>query len=278
MTNYSIIIPFRDKFEMLKKAILSIPDREDIQIILIYNGSGVFPVHAVPDRTKVKLECLESSSTKGAGHARNRGLEIAKGKFILFLDSDDYFTEDAFDSFDKYLTSDADIIFFRPTSINLRTGRLSKRHIPYSEKLDRFLKSGDEDQIRYRWEGPVCKMYRSQLIFNNGIRFDEIMVSNDAWFSLLAGHNAKKIEADSHTVYVITEGEAGQSLVKTVTPETVFIRFAVAIKINKFLKDNKKNKQRIRLLGFIHTTLRRFGIKETFRFLKYAKDNKASLF
>ena len=103
MYNYSIIIPFRDKFDLLHIAVNSIPDREDMQIILIYNGNNTFPMKEKPKCSNATITYLESSAIKGAGHARNVGLKEVKGRYILFLDADDYFTPGAFDYFDKYI-------------------------------------------------------------------------------------------------------------------------------------------------------------------------------
>ncbi len=278
MINYSVIIPFRDKYDLVKKAIASIPDRADVQILLVFNGIGGFPTATVPNLQNAKLELLISSGSKGAGHARNVGLRKAIGKYLLFLDSDDFFTDCAFEVFDKYLDSDVDIIFFKSTSIRLKTGELSRRHVDYSKKLDKFLSNGNEDELRFRWEVPWGKMIRRNLAKNNKIEFEEIIVNNDAWFSLMTGYKAKKIIADPAIVYVVTEGEKGESLVKTVTPETIFIRYKVAVRTNKFLKSINKKHMRIRLLGYIYLALKTWGPKEAFKLFCYASSQETSIF
>lgn len=278
MITHSIVIPYRDKYEMLLTAVNSIPDRADIQIIIIDNSVQPLDELKIPAKVKSVVNYLTSNPTKGAGHARNVGLLSVQGKYVHFLDADDYFTENAFDSFDKFVGQDYDIVFFRPTSIFLKTGEPSKRHLRHWRAVANYMETGNEELLRYRWEGPVCKMFRSSLIKDNNIKFDEIRVSNDAWFSLMAGHAAKKITAVEDVVYVITEGEAGQSLVKTRNPENQFLRYQVQIRINKFLKKNGHNNVRIRLLGAIRAAYKEFGFLEMCKYIKYALSQKVSIF
>lgn len=90
----SIIIPCYNDVEYIEKSISSAltQDYQNIEVIVIDDGSNY--------RTKLKLKELESKISKliiqenqGASVARNSGISKAKGKFILTLDSDDFFEE-----------------------------------------------------------------------------------------------------------------------------------------------------------------------------------------
>ena len=48
-----------------------------------------------------------------AGGARNEGIKIAKGKWVIFADADDYFEPNAFSSFDKFLTQNMTLYIFK---------------------------------------------------------------------------------------------------------------------------------------------------------------------
>lgn len=278
MYNYSIIIPYGNKYDLMLKAVDSIPDRADIQIILVDNGAKYLEDSLIPHKNMTSLEYYRSDNTKGAGCARNEGLKHVKGKYILFLDADDYFTEEAFVVFDKYLDKKFDIVFFKPTSIRLGSDQPSSRHLLYSIPIDNHQLTGNEDVLRYRFEVPWSKLYNAKFIFDGSFSFEEIKVNNDAWFSLQTGHFAGKITSDKTIVYVVTEGEPNMSLVKTKTPENLMIRYCSAIKINKFLKSINKEKMRIRLLGFLKIALVDFGFFEMLKFLKIAYKEKVSVF
>jgi glycosyltransferase involved in cell wall biosynthesis len=276
--NYSIILPYRDKYDLFLIAFDSIPDRDDIQIIIVDNAVVSLTEDQIPAKTHAHVDYTTSSSTKGAGCARNEGLKHVKGNRVLFLDADDYFTPNAFEAFDKYIDKDYDIVFFKPASIRLSDGAPSNRHDIYVERIDEWYKTGDERRLRYRWGSPWAKLYRAEYLLSGGFQFEEQPVSNDLWFSLQTGHNAKRVCGDASEVYVVTEGGKGQSLIKSVTRENSFIRYETAIRINKFLKSVGHYEMHIRLLGSLRLVLKNFGLGEFFRYLKYAAKEKVSIF
>jgi len=272
--NYSIIIPYRDKYDLLLKAVDSIPDREDIQVIIVDNSIHTISRERVPAKNKASVVFTTSSPERGAGGARNVGLSYAVGLYLVFLDADDYFTLSAFDSFDKFLDKDYDIVYFDAESIHLKDGSPSNRHEKIHNYLSSFLIFGDEGPLRYRYVNPIAKLIRADLVRNNQISFEEVKVSNDAMFSVLTGHFAKKVFACKDVVYMITEGEVGSTLTKSRTAENQFIRFQVAIRRFQFITSVGKKKYRPRLIGAFRFALFNFGIKEFFRYVRYARDNK----
>ena len=279
MYNYSIILPYYDKFELFAKAVDSIQDREDIQIIVVDNSKVSLNEQQIPRKQKAKITYVTSDNTKGAGCARNVGLTKVEGKYTLFCDADDYFIPGAFDSFDKYLDKEYDIVFFKSTSVFLQTGAISDRHLTYNKLIDDYLNNGDAEKLRYRYEAPWGKLYRTLFILaDKTIRFEEIRVNNDAWFSLMAGHNARRVAADNDEVYMITEGGSGTSLTKIRTVENTELRYDCAIKTNLFLRSVNHYGMRIRLLGYIRIAFQEFGFKVGFRFLRKAWGNKLSIF
>ena len=276
--NYSIILPYRDKYDLFLKAFDSVFDRNDIQIIIVDNAIVPLSHDQIPVKKYAQVLYTNSSNTKGAGCARNEGLKHVNGSFVLFLDADDYFTPNAFTAFDKYLHQEYDIVFFKPISIRLSDKALSKRHIYYVELIDNWCKTGDERSLRYRWGSPWAKLYRAEYLLSGGFQFEEQPVSNDLWFSVQTGHNAKCVCGDASEVYVVTEGGKGQSLIKSVTRENSFIRYETAIRVNKFLKSVGHYEMHIRLLGSLRLVLKNFGLGEFFRYLKYAANEKVSIF
>lgn len=279
MYNYSIILPYYDKYDLFVKAVNSVPDRADIQIIIVDNSKKTLLQEQVPQKQNALVTYTTSDNTKGAGHARNVGLTKVQGNYILFCDADDYFAPEAFESFDKYLDAEFDIVFFHSSSISLKDGKMSDRHYTYNKLIDLYNATGKEDRLRYRYEAPWGKLYHSSFVLeNNKIRFEELRVNNDAWFSLMAGHYAKTIMADKSVVYVITEGDKGTSLTKMHSIENFTIRYDCAIKTNLFLKSVGYYDMRIRLLGFIRIAFCDFGLKVGFVFLLKAIRQRLSIF
>ena len=276
--NYSVIVPYRDKYDLFVTAVESIPDREDIQIIVVDNSLEPLRQEQIPSKKKAEITYTTSSTVKGAGCARNEGLKHVKGRFILFLDADDFFTALAFPAFDRYLDEDYDIVFFNTTSLRLSDGTESTRHIFYSNCIQEWISTHDDSRMRYRWSVPWAKMYRAEFVLNGGFQFEEKPVHNDAWFSLMAGHSARTVFADNTVVYVVTESESGQSLITMNTRENSFLRYCTRIQINQFLKSIGRYDMRIRLLGSLRFALTHFGVLEMLRYLRVARKNKIGVF
>jgi glycosyltransferase involved in cell wall biosynthesis len=278
MINYSIIIPFRGKAELLYKAVASVPDRGDAEVIVVDNNLHPLPSADVPHKQQATVVYLTSDPNMGAGRARNEGLKHVRGKWILFLDADDYFTDDAFAAFDQYLESDADIIYFDADSINLVSGQPSNRHRMVHQFLTTYLETGNEDSIRYLFVNPISKMMRASFVMEGGFHFEEIKVANDQMFSIWTGHAARKVMADAAKVYMITAGEKNTSLTKTKSAENQFIRYQVAIRQYHFMESIGRKDLRFHLLSFVVHAFSDFGIKEGVKYVKYAMKEKVNIF
>lgn len=104
MPKISIIIPVYNAQDYLKKCLDSIieQDLKDIEIICIDDGSHDNSLQILKNYAKQETRLIYKSQTnKGVSAARNLGLQIAKGDYILFVDADDYLADNSL----KYLYS-----------------------------------------------------------------------------------------------------------------------------------------------------------------------------
>ena len=113
--NYTVIIPHKNRQQLLKRCLDTIPRREDVQIIIIDDKSDpeVVDFQHFPGLHEKNTEVYFTKEAKGAGYARNVGLDHAKGKWILFADSDDQYLDNLEEEMDNYVESEADMIVFR---------------------------------------------------------------------------------------------------------------------------------------------------------------------
>lgn len=88
----SVIIACYNDTEYLEKAIASArnQDHKDLEIILVDDGSDIETKEFL-NSIKSKVDLIVTQENKGPGAARNKGIEQATGKYLLILDSDDYF-------------------------------------------------------------------------------------------------------------------------------------------------------------------------------------------
>lgn len=268
--NYTVIIPFRDCTDMLRKACASIPVRNDIQIIVIDNAQNTIGADTIKEFGNPNILYLTSSPTKGAGCARNVGLEKAEGKYLLFLDADDYFSKEAFRVFDSQLNEGYDIVFFNATSVRLKDGKPAKRHINIDKLIKDYLYSRNEDGIRYHFTNPISKMIKTDLVKRNNIRFQEVKAGNDTMFSTWTGHNANRINVIDESVYVITMGEPNTTLTSTKNKENQFSRYKVVIDHYLFVKSIGRPDLSFRLISYLKNAVRFVGIREAYNYVKYS--------
>ena len=89
----SIIIPVYNVEKYLDECINSAVNQtfDDIEIICVNDGSTDGSLEIIEKHaSKDKRIRIISQEHKGVGSARNAGLDAAKGKYIYFMDSDDY--------------------------------------------------------------------------------------------------------------------------------------------------------------------------------------------
>src|SRR5699024_4953921 len=113
---YSVIIPVYNAEKTLKRCLDSLlgQKRQDVEIILINDGSSDRSGEILDEyrRKYGSIVSLEQENS-GVSAARNRGLNAAMGSYILFVDSDDYVSEDYFNVIDEAgEKEDSDLIVF----------------------------------------------------------------------------------------------------------------------------------------------------------------------
>lgn len=87
----SIIIPAHNCADTLARAVRSIPQEEFIEVLIIENGSTDKTLNVAQNLAMNNKNIHVFISQKGVSFARNKGIEVANGSKILFLDADDFF-------------------------------------------------------------------------------------------------------------------------------------------------------------------------------------------
>lgn len=190
MYNYSFIIPHKNCPDLLQRCVDSIPERDDVQVIVVDDNSDEGKKPSLKERKNLQVILLDASQSKGAGRARNVGLKQAEGKWLLFADADDYYCDNFIDIIDRYSNSDNDVVYFDHIAIDAK-GLFTNTRV----------KDIDLDKIRYTFKAPWNKLVRKDLIDNHHIWFEEVVNGNDMFFSYQVGYYAKKITYESATLY-----------------------------------------------------------------------------
>lgn len=110
----SIIIPTYNQEKLIVRCLDSIPKRDDIEIIVINDGSTDNTIGALQDYKKHfnKLRIISYKNNRGVSYARNKGLNSATGEYVLFIDSDDYIDSNVFNDIVDNDLLFVDIVFY----------------------------------------------------------------------------------------------------------------------------------------------------------------------
>lgn len=115
-TFFSIVVPVYNAEKCLEKCISSVRDQthKSYELILVDDGS-VDQSSEICDRYAAKDSRIKVIHQKNAGQtsARKKGVEKSSGEYVLFLDSDDWVTEDALETCSKFLEMyETDLLVF----------------------------------------------------------------------------------------------------------------------------------------------------------------------
>lgn len=281
MINYSVIIPHKNCLDLLGRCLNSIPNRSDIEVIVIDDNSGIDrideQIRAMSNLPNLNVIVLPES--RFAGGARNAGLKVAKGSWLVFADADDFFTPNAFVIMDKHLASTHDIIFFAHTAVYSDTLEPAERlgsRLKYIEEYRKHRTKKAEDYLRYINHSPVAKMIRHSLIIEHNLKFDEVLASNDAMFTVTSGYHARSIMSDNGVVYCATIRRG--SLTQTRSKENAYSRYSVEIALYDFFRDKGLSHLYPFLTMWCVNALRYYGVKEFAKYISLAYKHKVNIF
>ena len=198
----SVIIPIYNAEKYMKQCLDTVINQtlEDIEIICVDDGSTDKSLEILNQyQEKDERIIIITQKNKGGGTARNTGLKIAKGEFLLFLDADDFFEEHMLEkSYDKGKTDDADIVIFATRSYSEKKKRLmhSVQGIPLKDMFHdqpfNYMAVPDHLFTAFR-RAPWNKFYRTDFVRKNNLWFQEIYVANDVLFICLSLALAERI-------------------------------------------------------------------------------------
>lgn len=232
MINYSFIIPHKNCPDLLQRCVDSIPERDDVQIIVVDDNSNEGKKPQI-SRKGVEVILLDAECSKGAGRARNVGLEHAKGKWLLFPDSDDYYKKGFLEILDKYATQDVDVLYF---NFEFKDGKTGENLTPLGFQKYFMDYDGSREartQIKFRHNVPWTKMVLHKYVKEHQLHFEEVPNGNDILFSMMVGFNTDSIAVEKQILYVYLRNE-NSILTKKLTKELGVCKLTHLVQQNYF--------------------------------------------
>lgn len=240
MPVYSIVIPHKNIPDLLKRCLASIPSRDDLEIIVVDDNSdsNIVDFKKFPGLDRQDVQVVFDKIGGGGGHARNIGLSKATGKWVMFVDADDFFNYCINDVLDQYKDSSSDITFFKANSVDSETYEPRQRAVHLNGTIDSFLNNepSAELSLRYLFGEPWCRLIRRSLIVENHINFEETSIHNDTAFAYKVGHVAKTISVDKRCIYTLTYRSNSVSV--SISEKKKLERIQVFCRAKRFFVEN----------------------------------------
>ena len=214
----SVIVPVYNVEKYLLRCVTSIQNQtyKNLEIILVDDGSPdrcpqMCDQFAVED-PRIKVVHKENG---GLGFAWNSGLDVATGKYVTFIDSDDWIREDHIENLYSALTQNsADVVIGTYTAAFAdgtevpRCLQLSEGVYEGEEVLQKILLPLFGPDINYPKDVQVnasscMNLYRLDLIQNNNLRYvsERYAVGEDLYFNVDVFHYAQKVVALNENGY-----------------------------------------------------------------------------
>ena len=229
---FSIIVPVYNVEKYIEKCLRSIYDQTfyDYEVIIVNDGTKD------ASREIINEKCLYDSrfqlydkSNGGLSSARNEGMKYALGKYVIFIDSDDWIEKDYLDQIKQIIEIDTDVLICK---YQLDDTVVDKRYIPYeSEHINKCYFGVDKEKeiierhlIAYPRKGyeihdtvmPVWKnVYRRDFIVEHRLAFvsERKVMVEDYVFNTVAYYYARKIQMSDIAgyIHVIVPGTLSRS-------------------------------------------------------------------
>ncbi|MDD4839290.1 MAG: glycosyltransferase [Clostridia bacterium] len=201
-TKLSIILTVYNEEQFLDECMQSILSQTfaKFEVICVDDGSTDNSFELLTKwKAKDKRVKILQQKNSGAGVARNLGLQHAKGKYLLFLDSDDIFENEMFRILTKKaLITNSDITIcdsykFDNTSKEVLPNQYAL-HKPFSSDRKVFSRNDIPDKIfnfciGWAWD----KLYKRSFVRKSKLKFQALRTTNDAYFVYLSLVKASRI-------------------------------------------------------------------------------------
>ena len=211
MPKLSIIIPFYNVEDYIEDCLKSVLEQtiEDIEVILINDASTDRTKSIVEDYAKKdkRIKIIDVETRHCQGYARNRGIEIAQGEYIGFVDSDDFIDKKMFEIlYNKAKEDDTDITMCQVSEyddMNKTYSSSDYYSLSVLEKFGNNVFSADDtkEQLLDINVALWNKIYKREYLLSTGEEFPENFIYEDLPFFFGTYLPAKRINIVWKSLY-----------------------------------------------------------------------------
>ncbi|WP_026766444.1 glycosyltransferase family 2 protein [Selenomonas ruminantium] len=216
----SIVIPVYNTAPYLRQCLDSILKQsyQNFEVICIDDGSNDESWNILQEYNAEypMIHCKKNKENKGAGYCRNLGIKEAKGEYLIFLDSDDFFYPEMLKKgLESIRKNDADLVCWDAFEYDSNTNQLcyiSRTSNYFRNKIDTPFSPCEFS--KYIFDilpvAPWRRMYKREMIKKNRILYQNIQNSNDVYFGHISVLLAKRIVYLNEKLVIRRINRAGQ--------------------------------------------------------------------
>ena len=220
----SIIVPVYNSKAHLECCVTSILNQsyKQFELLLIDDGSsdGSSELCDELSQKSEKIRVIHKENG-GVSSARNAGLDMASGDYIVFVDSDDVISNNYVETFIES-SHKGDLILGMIEDVYFDdTGSIIKRHTRNVDAPDCGILADEYYKLLELLRVPVVKLYKRDIIEVYHIRFDEnLSVAEDQVFNFAYYKHIKTYSLEPRSVYKYYHQYNSSSLSSTKTKKT----------------------------------------------------------
>ena len=244
MIEISVIVPVYNKSKYLSAMLDSVLKQSfsDYEVILIDDGStddsGKIADEYSQNDSRIQVYHIENG---GVSHARNVGLDMAKGEYITFIDADDTVAENYLENLYTCMTSNkTDLVISGILKADDQGNTLKEIHVPYKgtksvEGIINEFASVQHDTGIYGF--CVAKIFRKQLA--EDLRFDEeINLAEDFDFYLRLYDKISTIYFDDQCLYYYLQNADNSSALVSDRQIDYLSQLLIQLRFKDFLESH----------------------------------------
>ena len=214
---FMVLFHWGPGYFLYRKRLKSIPEKICVSIIVpVYNAERYLPAMLdsliQQNLPNIEIICIDDGSTDsslqilqryhqkdgrviilqqeniGAGEARNKGMRIARGEYLLFLDADDLFDENMCNEvYYQCIRKKADVCLFGAKRIDMQTMKIEPMNWvlhEYELPAKNLFSSRDvsEKLFQITTGCPWSKMFKKEFVDAHKMEFQNLKNTNDAYF------------------------------------------------------------------------------------------------
>jgi glycosyltransferase involved in cell wall biosynthesis len=237
----SVVVPVFNVEKYLAQCLTSIAEQKGIEIeILVINDSSTDDSVAIADECAKKYSNIKvfTKPNGGCASARNYGLARANGKYVTFVDSDDWIAPHMYaDLIKRAELSNADVALSR----FVKYYELDRKQYVEPENItcrDGIFEGVVTNKSSLHWLQPAIwrGIYSREFLQGNAIYFpEEIKRFDDLYFAFRVYSQADTVVCSPNSYYHYRLGRVGQDV--AIDDERMFVHFEIFNLLKQFIKD-----------------------------------------